>query len=103
MDSLTTGAAATVLERLYREAEAADAPLMAQFSTSATAEQMVASIIAAEGEDLHGLYRQHADHFLSVSPMLGRFLYMIGRACVAKRIVEFGRSMGVSTIHLAAA
>jgi predicted O-methyltransferase YrrM len=103
MDSLTTGAAATVLERLYREAEAADAPLMAQFSTGATAEQMVASIIAAEGDDLHGLYRQHADHFLSVSPTLGRFLYMIARACGAQRIVEFGTSMGVSTIHLAAA
>ncbi len=44
-----------------------------------------------------------ANNFLAVSPEYGRFLYMIARARRAKRIVEFGTSMGVSTIYLAAA
>jgi predicted O-methyltransferase YrrM len=42
-------------------------------------------------------------NFLNVSPVFGRFLYMCARASKAKRIVEFGTSFGISTIHLACA
>lgn len=38
-----------------------------------------------------------------MSPAYGRFLYAIARARRATRIVEFGTSMGISTIYLAAA
>jgi predicted O-methyltransferase YrrM len=48
-------------------------------------------------------YSSYAPYFLAVSPEYGRFLYVIARACKATRIVEFGTSMGVSTIYLAAA
>ena len=40
---------------------------------------------------------------MNVSADFGRFLYMCARARKAKRIVEFGTSFGISTIHLACA
>lgn len=104
MDSLSSGLVAEVLERLHREAESADAALV-QTLTSKTSsrEEMIGRIIAAENSDLKGLYRGFAGNFLSVDPQFGRFLYMSARACKAKRIIEFGSSMGVSTIYMAAA
>ncbi len=103
MDSLSTGRVAEVLERLYREADEADRPMMESFmAAGATLEQMIAGLIEAEAKDLRGLYRSYAGNFLSVSREFGRFLYMCVRARKAKRIVEFGSSMGISTIHMAA-
>jgi predicted O-methyltransferase YrrM len=66
-------------------------------------EQAMNQIVEAENKDLTGLYQGYADNFLSISPEFGRFLYMCVRACKAKRIVEFGSSMGVSAVYLAAA
>jgi predicted O-methyltransferase YrrM len=104
MDSLTSGPIAEVLERLHQDAEAADAPLMQGFMSEATTvEQAMGQIIEAETKDLTGLYHGYAANFLSVSPEFGRFLYMSARACKAQRIVEFGSSMGISAIYLAAA
>ena len=104
MNSLSTGRIADVLERLYQEAEAADRPMMEAFMTDGAApEQIISTLIAAETKDLRGLYHAHAGNFLSVSPRFGQFLYMCVRACRPTRIVEFGTSMGISTIHMAAA
>src|SRR4051812_43016409 len=52
--------------------------------------------LAREIEQLDGF-------FASVSPNQGRFLYMVARSTGARRIVEFGSSVGISAIHLAAA
>lgn len=104
MDSLSSGPVAEVLERLHREAEAADAPLNESAASEASGPgQMVAQFIEAEKQDLKGLYHSLAGHFLNVSPEFGRFLYMCARSCKARRIVEFGSSMGVSAIYMAAA
>lgn len=104
MDSLSTGRVAEVLDRLYQEAEEADGPMMESFMTNgATSEQLIAGLVAAEAQDLRGLYRSYAGNFLNVSREFGRFLYMCARARNATRIVEFGSSMGISTIHMAAA
>lgn len=104
MDSLSSGLVADVLERLHREAEAADAPLAQTLANEASSrDEMISRIIEAESRDLKGLYRGFASNFLSVSPRFGRFLYMCVRTCKAKRIVEFGSSMGVSAIYMAAA
>ena len=104
MDSLSSGPIADVLNRLHQEAEAADAPLMQTFgSEGTTVEQAMGQVVEAETKDLAGLYRGYAGNFLSVSPEFGRFLYMSTRACKAKRIVEFGSSMGISAVYMAAA
>lgn len=104
MDSLSSGPVADVLKRLHREAEAADAPLMQTYASEMTnVEQAMRQVVGAETEDLTGLYHGYADNFLSVSPQFGRFLYMCARGCKARRIVEFGSSMGISAIYMAAA
>lgn len=104
MDSISSGPVADVLERLHREAEAADAPLAQTYASKGTSEeQMLAQVIEDETNDLQGLYHGLADNFLNVSPQFGRFLYMCARACRAKRIVEFGSSIGISAIYMAAA
>jgi predicted O-methyltransferase YrrM len=104
MDSLSTGLVADVLYRLHQEAEIADAPLMQAFESQANSrEEIISQAIAAENRDLNDVYQRFAGNFLSVSPRFGRFLYMCARACKAKRIVEFGSSMGISAIYMAAA
>ena len=104
MNSLSSGQIAQVLERLHQEAEAVDAPLMETYMSGATnVEKVISQFIEAETKDLPGLYRGLAGNFLAVSPEFGRFLYMCARSCKAKRIVEFGSSMGISAIYMAAA
>ncbi|WP_437932588.1 O-methyltransferase [Sorangium sp. So ce291] len=104
MNSISNGQVAEVLERLHREAEAADAPLAANVpSEAATREEMITQVLEDEANDLKGTYHGFAENFLNVSPDFGRFLYMCARACKARCIVEFGSSMGISTIYLATA
>ncbi|XWX00534.1 hypothetical protein V2A60_008554 [Cordyceps javanica] len=104
MDSLTTGLVPQVLERLYKEADAADAPLREEEESGKPADgDWASAFIAAEERDLRGTYRGLAGNFLCVSPKFGRHLYMAARAGKARTIVEFGTSMGVSTIYAAAA
>jgi predicted O-methyltransferase YrrM len=104
MDSISSGLVADVLHRLHQEAEIADAPLMQAFVNEGTSrEEMISQAIAAESRDLNEVYQRFANNFLSVSPRFGRFLYMCARACKAKCIVEFGSSMGISAIYMAAA
>jgi len=97
-----------VLDKLHADAEAADrdymTEVMARFEASgASLEEAVALLVAEEQVSYRETYRAHADHFLAISPAYGRFLYAIARARRATRIVEFGTSMGISTIYLAAA
>ncbi|MER2091920.1 MAG: class I SAM-dependent methyltransferase [Saccharopolyspora rectivirgula] len=103
MDSLTTGPVADVLARLFPEAEASDAALAAEWSASASREDSIRRVLDAEKNDMAELYHQFAEHYLSISPELGRFLYACGRATGAREVVEFGTSFGLSTLHLAAA
>lgn len=104
MDSISSGPIAEVLHRLHQEAASADAPLMqAAGRESITFEQAMQRVVDAEIEDMTGLYRGYAGNFLSVEPEFGRFLYMLARSSKAKRIVEFGSSMGISAIYMAAA
>lgn len=96
------------LTRLHRDAEVADAPFIQEMlagleASGGSIEQVAAQLIADERADYRSVYSGHAGHFLSVTPDYGRFLYAIARAAKATRIVEFGSSMGISTIYLAAA
>lgn len=108
MSALSSGRVAEILDKLHQDAEAADrehfTATMANIEASgATLGQVAADLIAEERVNYRAIYRGYADNFLNVSPVYGRFLYMIARACKATRIVEFGTSMGISTIYLAAA
>jgi predicted O-methyltransferase YrrM len=103
MDSLSTDPVATVLKQLFQEAEAADRPLLERFRNEGLANDNLTKFFEAEAKDLRAVYRGYANNFLNVSADFGRFLYMCARARKAKRIVEFGTSFGISTIHLACA
>jgi predicted O-methyltransferase YrrM len=108
MNTLTSSRVANLLETLHRDAEGSDRELsealQARIATpGASIEMLVADLLADERADYRAAYRDRADNFLAVSPDYGRFLYATARACKATRIVEFGTSMGISTIYLAAA
>lgn len=107
MNSLNTGRVAQTLQHMFAQAEQADSALMASFSESDQPEQLLADSIAQhfaeERRDLRGFYHGYVDNFLNVTPAYGQFLYQCARASRATRIVEFGTSMGVSTVYLAAA
>lgn len=105
MESLTTAPIANLLERLFQKAETADRALVEKYSKEmdASPENMVKKILHEEAKDYRAVYRTYAGNYLNVSPEFGKFLYMCARTCQAKRIVEFGSSFGVSTIHLACA
>jgi len=103
MFSLNSPRVAATLQRLFHEAEEADRPLMTSMMSEGDPEQWLAQLVREETRDLRTYYRSYADNFLAVSAQFGRFLYQCARVRGAKRIVEFGTSMGVSTIHLAAA
>jgi len=96
------------LDNLHQGAEAADRDYMSEVkadieASGTTLEQAIAEKLAEERADYRTIYRDRADNFLAVSPAYGCFLYSVARACKATRIVEFGTSMGISTIYLAAA
>ena len=103
MDSLTTDPVAAVLKRLFREAEIADRQLLERYRNREVTQDEMIKLFEAEAKDYRALYRKYVDNFLNVSADFGRFLYMCARARKAKRIVEFGTSFGISTIHLACA
>jgi predicted O-methyltransferase YrrM len=103
MDTLTTAPVADVLDRLFDAAQAADSALEARFAGRLDRNDAVAELLAQEATDYQGLYHRFADNFLNVSAEFGQFLYICARARQAKRIVEFGTSFGISTIHLAVA
>jgi len=108
MNTLNSSRVAELLQALHGEAEAADREhveaMQAKITASgASIETLVADLLADERADYHAAYRERAGNFLAVSPDYGRFLYAMARACKATRIVEFGTSMGISTIYLAAA
>lgn len=108
MSSLTHGTIGITLERLHQEAARTDQAHVEAIMAAVEAEggnptKMIADVIASEQRDYDAVSRSNAEYFLAISPAYGRFLYMMARATGARRIVEFGTSMGISTIYLAAA
>ncbi len=106
--TLNSPRVAPVLARLHADAETADRDYMAEVmarleASGASLGEAAALLVAEEQISYRETYRAHVDHFLAISPAYGRFLYAIARARRATRIVEFGTSMGISTIYLAAA
>jgi predicted O-methyltransferase YrrM len=76
-----------LLDSLHSQADIVDPPLLDQMGDK------------TDDEMAHVL--DHA--FIPVSPDAGRFLYTLVRAAKGGTVVEFGASLGISTIYLAAA
>ncbi|MCI4588714.1 class I SAM-dependent methyltransferase [Sphingobium sp. BYY-5] len=108
MTTLDSAPVSKLLDTLHRQAEISDQQHIEEMMAAieapgASLEQVVADLLAKEKIDYRASTRSTAGNFLAVSPAFGRFLYAIARACKATRIVEFGTSMGISAIYLAAA
>jgi predicted O-methyltransferase YrrM len=107
MNSLQSQRVSGVLTQLFNEAEKGEAAIKEQLAKSGLSiedavRHMVSKAIETEKSGLEKL-NDRAEEYFAVSRDFGKFLYATARASKAQRIVEFGTSMGVSTIHLAAA
>jgi predicted O-methyltransferase YrrM len=93
--TLDQPAVAAVLARLRAQADAEDTP----------AKVRIAARERELGRKLYG--RERADAYggapLAIAADVGRLLYVLAVARRPRTIVEFGASLGYSTIHLAAA
>ena len=95
MSTLRSAAVAAVLARLIAAGDREDGAGKAR-------------VLARERELGHKVYgRERAELYrtapIAVTPAVGELLYVLAAASGAHRIVEFGSSLGFSTIHLAAA
>lgn len=100
MTTLTNQPLASLLDRLFVEAEAAapeTSPALADMS-DAERERLMHS-----KTDYLDFYGRLKDLPLPVSKATGTLLYMLARGNGARTVVEFGTSFGISTLHLAAA
>ncbi len=97
MTTLTTEPVASLLERLFQQADAAPSPTTAELSPEERTR------LLRSKTEYRAFYGRLKDLWLPVSRETGRLLYMLARSSHARAIVEFGTSFGVSTIHLASA
>lgn len=95
--TLLSAPLAPLLDRLFKQADAATSPAMAAMS-----EEERDRLLTSKTEYLD-LYSRLKDLWLPVSRETGELLYMLARSMKAKTIVEFGTSFGVSTLFLGAA
>ena len=97
MNTLTSAPMATLIERLYTQADAVTSPVL----NNVTPEER--DRLMRSKTDYLELYGMLKDLWLPVSRDTGTLLYMLARSSKARAIVEFGTSFGLSTLHLAAA
>jgi predicted O-methyltransferase YrrM len=104
MNTLTAEPVASLVKRLFAEAETTDpssAPSVAAYWNALTGEDK-ARLVRSRTE-YRDLYSRMKDIPLAISPQTGALLYILARHSRATSIVEFGTSFGISTLHLAAA
>lgn len=100
MTTLTTAPLAALIDRLFDEDAAAspsDSPVAAALSP-----EDLTRLMHSKTDYVH-LYQQLKDFPLAVSRETASLLYLLARSSGAGSIVEFGTSIGISTLHLAAA
>ena len=101
MSSLTAPPLSTLLARLFVEADATDKPLLEALQKLSPAER--AARAASTPPNPAAAMAMTTNFYLAVTRETGTLCYMLARASSARSIVEFGTSLGVSTLHLAAA
>src|SRR5580658_8834828 len=100
MTTLTAAPLAPLLNRLFEEADAAEAKTESALADLSDEEQ--ARLMRSKA-DYRELYGRLKDVPIAVSRETGALLYVLARSLRARTIVEFGTSFGISTLHLAAA
>ena len=84
---------AAALDRMYRESSA-------QREALREMQREMGHLASASAQERADAL---SDFYLPVTPVAGRLLYALVRAARPATIVEFGMSLGISAIHLAAA
>jgi predicted O-methyltransferase YrrM len=100
MNTLTTEPVASLLARLFADADSSDAKLRQQADTTSPQDRQAMMRTTTRYREFYGHMKEF---YLAVSPDTARLLYMLARSIRARSIVEFGTSFGISTLHLAAA
>jgi predicted O-methyltransferase YrrM len=100
MTTLTDAPLAPLLDRLFEEADAAEAATDSAVADLSGEER---ARLMRSKTDYRALYRRLKDVPIAVSRETGALLYMLARSAGARTVVEFGTSFGISTLHLAAA
>ncbi|SED26243.1 O-methyltransferase [Bradyrhizobium erythrophlei] len=100
MTTLVSPELAGLLDRLFKQASAADQETQLAVADLSDAEQ---ARLMRSKTDYRALYGRLNNVPLAVSRETGALLYMLARGARARNIVEFGTSFGISTLHLAAA
>ncbi len=93
--TLRTSTVAAVLERLLAQAEQQDPPAKHRVRTREA--QLGSRLPQAQRYELYG------EAPLAIAREVGELLYVLAVSRRARRVVEFGSSLGISTIFLAAA
>ncbi len=104
MNTLSAAPVARLIERLFAECEATSpstAPSVADYWNGLTDDDK--QRLMRSRTDYAAFYHRMKDIPLAVSRETGKLLYMLARQAGTASIVEFGTSLGVSTLHLAAA
>jgi predicted O-methyltransferase YrrM len=100
MNTLTSEPVASLVKRLFADAEASDGQFRQRTTTASPQERQALMQSTTQYRELYGSMK---DLYLAVSQDTATLLYMLARGIKARSIVEFGTSFGISTIHLAAA
>ncbi len=100
MNTLTSEPLASLLQRLFDEADKTSPWTSPELADLSQQDQLRLMRSKTEYRDFYGRLK---DMPLPVSRETGTLLYMLARGCGARNIVEFGTSFGISTLHLAAA
>lgn len=100
MTTLTTPPLSTLLAKLFAESEASMGSLRATLGSWSPEDRKA---LMESDTDYRAMYARLKDYHLGISRESGTLCYMLARACRARSIVEFGTSLGLSTLHLAAA
>jgi predicted O-methyltransferase YrrM len=100
MTTLTTTPLAALLDRLFAEAEEAEAEMEAAVADLSDDERARLMRSKTDYRDLYGRLKSAP---LAISRETGALIYILARSSGARSIVEFGTSFGISTLYLAAA
>lgn len=101
MTTLSSPTVVALLDRLYADADVSTGKMRELMGAMPADERR--RRMSDPDADYRQFYGRMREVHMPVSRETGRLLYMLARATNATRIIEFGTSFGLSTIHLAAA